>query len=395
VRIKYKILLSALSVLLLVMLVISGCTGSIKSRGWAGGAVLNNTLFVASMSGKLIAIDSTSGTILEPAVQLTVQSSGGFSCLPSSCGRSSSSGVVIYASPVVQGTVVYIGGTDGKIYGYSFVDNKLKADAEWIYPRQGTMSGSIIGNLTVVNDIVYFATSDGVVYALDANGLYIKWSHKIGNKIWSAPVVDGDTLYIGCFDKKIYALNISDGTEKWNYETSGAIDSTPVVYDNKVYIGTYDRNFYALNAADGKLIWKFPNVAKDNDNPQNWFWATPVIVNGVIYAPCLDGNIYALDAGNGNLVKKFILGDTISSSPVVMGDSIVVATTNLYKKTSKVFIINTLENSQQELENFAEGIDAPLFINNDVVYIHTTKDNLYGINVLTGAKQTFSLSTVK
>jgi eukaryotic-like serine/threonine-protein kinase len=399
VSIKSKIILVIISVLLLGTLIASGCTGGVRSRGWAGGAVSDGKLFVASMTGKIIAIDAVSGTILGKPVQLLATTSGGLSCLPSSCGGASTSAVVIYASPAVQGQVVYVGGTDFKIYGYTFVDNAFREDPEWLYPRQGTMSGAIIGGIIVANDRVYFATSDGMVYALNANGLYKEWTYKIDSKIWSAPVVDGNILYIGSLDKKIYALNATDGTKLWEYEAGGAISSTPIVYDNKVYIGDYDRQFYALDAKSGNLVWKFPSDIQNADNPQNWFWAKPVIVNSIIYAPCLDGNVYALDASNGNLVHKFEFGDSISSSPVVISNSVVVATSvatsQASKQMGKVYIINTLDKSQKELDSFAEGINAPLFVNGDVVYVHTTKDNLYGINILTKTRQTFSLSTVK
>lgn len=392
-RVKYKILLIILGVLLLITLAVSGCTGATQSRGWAGGMAKDGILFVASMSGTIITIDPESGEILEPSVQLLVQTSGGFSC---GCGGSSVSPVIIYASPVINDTVVYIGGMDKRIYAYSFIDNKLNKTAEWIYPRQGSMNGEVVGGIIVVDDIVYFGTSDGEIHALKADGLYDEWIVDIGDKIWSAPVINGDTLYIGTLDRKIFALNIADGSIKWERETSGAISSAPVIFNNTVYIGDYDRHFYAFDATTGEPIWQFPSDDTSTDEqPKNWFWATPVIANGIIYAPCLDGNVYALDASNGNLIKKIILGDSISSSPVVMGDSIIVATTNLYKKTGKVYSIDTQNNNHQELDSLDEGINAPLFYNNDVVYIHTTKDNLYGINIINGKKQTFSLSDVK
>lgn len=391
-KVKHKILLIGLTVLLLALLAFSGCTGAAKSRGWAGGSVQDGTLFVGSMAGRIIAIDPASGSILEPSIPLLIQTSGGLSC---GCGGNSVSSVILYASPVVHGTVVYVGGMDGRIYAYSFIENKLRETAEWIFPRQGSMKGEVVGGITIANDILYFATSDGRVYALKADGLYEEWSVDISDKIWSAPVIDGDTLYVGTLDRKIVAMNIADGSTKWERETVGAISSMPVVFGDKVYIGDYDRQFYAFDITTGEIVWQFPSDGKNPDNPKNWFWATPVIVNGIIYAPCLDGNVYMLDADTGNLIKKIVLGDSISSSPVVMGDSIVVATTDLYKKTGKVYIIDTQNNSQRELASFDEGINAPLFYNNDVVYVHTTKDTLYGINIINGTRQTFSLSDVK
>ena len=386
---KHKIILTIISVLLLGTLIVSGCTGAVASRGWAGGAVSDGKLFVASMSGKIIAIDASNGTILGDSVKLTRTSSGGLL----SCSGQSTSPVFIFASPSVQGTVVYIGGVDGKIHALSFIDNKLSENR--IYPLQGTMNGAVVGEMVIANNTLYFATADGTVDALDTESLAKKWSTKISSKIWSAPFVEGNTLYIGSFDKKVYALNATDGTKLWEYETSGAINSTPIVYDGKVYIGDYDRQFYALDATTGRLVWKFPSDNQSADSPQNWFWAKPLALNGIIYAPCLDGNLYALNASDGSLVKKYVLGDSIASSPVVIGNSIVVATTDLSKNTGKVYTINTLDKSLKELEIFAEGINAPLFANGDVVYVHTTQDNLYGINIITGTKQNFSLSTVK
>ncbi|MDD5288655.1 MAG: PQQ-binding-like beta-propeller repeat protein, partial [Dehalococcoidales bacterium] len=293
--IKHKIILVALSVLILGALVVTGCMGTAVSSGWAGGAVSDGKLFVASMTGKIIAIEASTGTILGDPVQLAMPASGGLSCLPSSCGGQSSSSVVIYASPAVRGQIVYVGGSDGKISGYSFADNALREDPEWLYPRQGTMSGAIIGGIIVANDRVYFATSNGTVYALNADGLYKEWTYNIGGKVWSAPIIDGNTLYIGGLNKKVYALNGTDGTKMWEYETAGAISSTPVVYDGKVYIGDYDRQFYALDAVTGNLVWEFPTTGKDETSPQNWFWAKPLVLNGIVYAPCLDGNVYALN----------------------------------------------------------------------------------------------------
>ena len=450
--IKQKFIFIILSVLILGALIVTSCTGGI-ARGWAGGVAFDGTLFVASMKGKLIAIDATGEQLqsIGESVQLTTTvSSGGLSCLPS-CS-SQATGLVIYASPVVADAVVsdtadpdyglvyqvvYVGGVDGKIYAYTFKKDEKDETGkpvpwstvpEYIYPRQGSMSGEIIGDMILDNNTIYFATSDGFVYALNAKDLSPKWPnpYKIDSKIWSAPVVDGDTLYIGCFNKTIYALNTADGAQKWTYKTDGAINSTPVIYNNTVYIGDYDRHFYALDAATGNLVWKFPSNDTGTSNPQNFFWAKPVVLNGVIYAPCLDGNLYALDASSGNLVKKYMLGDSIVSSPVVIGNSIVVATsvasTNVKQQRGKVYIINTANTAQKaitisgvDIPSFPqntrdnsgklvvqylndEDIDAPLFAQGNVVYFHTNRDNLYSIDTAateSNLKLLFNLSSVK
>ena len=404
---RKKFIFALLAILILSALVVTSCTGSI-ARGWAGGAVTDDgkTIIAASMRGRIVAFDPTSNAILGKPLQLTAPvSNGALSCIPS-CSQSSSA-LTLYASPAVLttpelGTVVYVGGNDGKIYGYKFVDNALRTDPEWLYPRQGAMTGTIIGGIIISNNTVYFAMSDGMVYALDANGLYKKWAYKIPSIVWSAPVIDGNTLYIGCFNKTVYALNAATGTEIWKTKTEGSINSSPAIFDNKIFIGDYNRRFYALDAATGNIVWQFPTDDTGADNPQNWFWAKPVVFNGNVYAPCLDGNVYVLNPSTGKLVNKIVLGDSIVSSPVVIGNTLVVATsvasTAPTRQKSKVFIVNTTDGSHKELDLPPnEDINAPLFARGNVVYLHTTKDNLYAIDITAKeiGQPVFNLSTVK
>lgn len=417
-----------LAVLVLGALVITGCTGGV-AQGWAGGVVSDGTLFVASMKGKLIAIDATGSQLkaIGTSVKMTVTSaSGAFSCIPS-CS-SQSTGSVIYASPLVSDAadpdtkttyqVVYVAdASNEKIYAYTLtatttttttttttaattttttspsvttINKTWSKDPEWIYPRQGALNGTIIGDMVLDNNTIYFATSDGTVYALSAKDLSLKWSHKIDSKIWSAPAVDGSTLYIGCFNKVLYALNTADGAEKWTYKTDGSINSTPVVDNNTVYFGDYSRHFYAVDTATGNQVWKFPTDDTAAGNPQNFFWAKPVALNGVIYAANLDGNVYALNSSTGNLLNTFTLGDSISSSPVVVGNNIIVATSVASyaptKQQGKIFLINTTDNTKTLLSILPadEAINAPLFSDGKTVYVHTTKDNLFEIDIATG-----------
>ena len=421
--IKLKLIFSILAIVLSGALVLTSCTGAI-SRGWAGGTIYNGTIFVASMNGKIIAIDSSNNTTLGAPIQLSVASSSGIlGCSPSS------SPLVIYASPVVvntpdPGTVVYVGGyQDDKIHGFLFKDGALVEKNPTFLSDK--LNGQVVGGIAIDNNTLYLATSDGTVYALNAKDLSINWSHKINSKIWSAPTVDGNTLYIGCFNKTVYALNTADGTEKWQYKTDGSINSAPVIENNMVYIGDYDRHFYALDTATGNLVWKFPGDATGANNPKNFFWAKPVEINGVIYAPNLDGNVYALDAATGKLVHEYELGDSISSSPVAFGTNgnylavaTSVASTDPKKQRGAVYVINTADISKKDIVISAsaipsfplltnapgqahENINAPLFAQGNTVYVHTTRDNLYTFTLVdTAVKDSqfrliFNLGTVK
>ncbi len=394
---KISLLLIALIFSLLLLVSCMG-TGTV-ARGWAGISEIDSTLVFASMTGKVYSVDSATGAVLGDPIKMVVTASGGLSCIPS-CGGQQTTAIAIYASPGVAGDLVYLGGYDGKVYAYQLADGKLRDQPLWTYPRQGNLGGSIIGGLMVANGKLYFGSADGTVYALTAAEGYKEWSYNIGKKIWSAPAVEGDTLYIGSLDKKVYALDAATGAKKWEFETGGAISATPLVKDGKIYIGSYDRHLYALDTS-GKLVWKFPADDDATDTPRNWFWAKPVIDGDVLYAPCLDGKVYLLNALTGSFIDAIDLRydnnkGAISSSPVIVDDNLIVAITDLAKKTSRIYAIDISNRSTpRELTSFTEGVNAPLFASNGIVYIHTTKDSFYGLNALSGALQKFSLTTSK
>jgi len=387
------------------LLLLASCLSSgAVARGWAGVSELNSTLIFASTSGNVYAVDSTTGLVNGTPIKLvqSASASGGLlSCIPS-CGGQQVAAIAFYGSPSTTSDLVIIGGNDGKVHAYQLSGGKLKTykdatgnDEFWLYPQNGTLGAAIIGGLTVANDHVYFAAADGTVYSLTVADGYKEWSHSIGKKIWSTPAVANGMVYIGSFDKKLYALDQNTGEEKWVFETKGAITAPPLVQNGMVYVGSYDRHLYAVNATTGKLVWEFPAAPGTSESARNWFWVAPIISGNTLYAPCLDGQVYVLDAGTGRFITAVNLGKSLSSAPVVVGDNVIVAATDLAKKTSKVYAISTANQQSRELTSLGEGIDAALFASQGIVYIHTTSDSFYGLNAQNGALQKFSLTVTK
>ncbi|MFC2056059.1 PQQ-binding-like beta-propeller repeat protein [Chloroflexota bacterium] len=389
----FKISLLVL-VILLGGLVFSGCRAGLGAvpKGWSGATIADDILFVGSMEGKLVATNTTDNNLLWAIPLETTETGGGFGCAPTSTA------VAIYGSPVVAEDegLVYVGGYNGKIYAFNTNTGALR----WVYPRQDYLK-PIVGGPVVALGNVYFASADGKIYALDAEtGDDVIWEEpfETNDKIWSTPAIGGDTLYIGSFDKKLYALNATDGSKKWEFETEGTIVSTPLIYENTVYIGSFDRYLYAIDASTGKQIWKFPANEEDEHKPGNWFWAKPVVYNDTIYAACLDGKVYVLKANNGEKLDEFelggpkiVLGDIkkhvpVSSSPVLVDNLIIVAT-----EDGMIYALDTDSNQQRQMVNLEEKVYAPLVASEGRVYIHTSKDALYEIDVQSGARREFDI----
>ncbi|MFC2052177.1 PQQ-binding-like beta-propeller repeat protein, partial [Chloroflexota bacterium] len=360
-------------IVLLVGLTFSGCAGGgTVPRGWSGGAIADDTLFVGSMAGKVVAVDTIDGSRLWGVTIETSEPARGFGCAPASTS------VAIYGSPAVTEDLVFVGGYNGIIYAFNLNTGALR----WVYPRQGHLQ-PIVGGPVVALGNVYFASADGKVYALDAETGDSQWVFETGDKIWATPAIVDDTLFIGSFDNKLYALNATNGSKKWDFQTEGAIVSVPLVNDDTVYVGSFDRYLYALNVTDGSVRWKSMS--------DNWFWAKPVIHNDVIYASSLDGKVYALNAESGKKLTEFDLGSPVSSSPVLVDDLLVVVATEERKEEARIYTIDTNNNQQKLLVNLEEKVYAPLAASQGIVYIHTAGDTLYAVDAQSGAIREFNI----
>ncbi len=359
------IILVTMLVFLITGITIFGCRGGTRNLGWSGLAIVDDTAFLGSTEGQMMALNIPGGNPIWEVTLETEETTGGlFGC------AAAATPVPIYGTPVVDDDILYIGAYNGKIYAFRVG----KDDPKWIFPRQGKLA-NIVGGPVLFDGKIYIGASDGYIYALDAAEGYEEWKFLTGNQIWATPTIVNDTLYIGSFDHKFYAININTHEAVWSpYETEGAIVTTPTVTDGTVYFGSFDRRIYALNTTTGTLKWKSSLAEK-------WFWAQPIVTGETVYAACLDGKLYVLDSENGsNLVDAIDLKDPISSSPVLIDDLIIIATEN-----GTIWSINTATKQQKLLLDLEEKIHAPLTESNGIIYIHSQdEEGLYALNPRSG-----------
>ncbi|MEW5759779.1 MAG: PQQ-binding-like beta-propeller repeat protein [Candidatus Thermoplasmatota archaeon] len=186
---------------------------------------------------------------------------------------------------------------------------------KWKFKANGSVSSPAIEN-----NIVYFATEDSFIYALDAiNGNKV-WELSAGGGFFSSPQIMDGVLYIGSKDSYLYAINASDGKLSWRFKTNASIYSSPALYDGKIFFGSTDGFFYAINST-GDIIWKYETNAG--------IFSSPAYYKDTIYFGSND-KLYALDANNGKLKWSFETDEQIISSPSVANDKIFFGSNKFY-----------------------------------------------------------------
>src|SRR5262245_59386158 len=74
--------------------------------------------------------------------------------------------------------------------------------------------------------------------------LTIKWRFKTGNAIEGAPAVVDGVVYVASADKHLYAVDLATGEEKWKQKLGAPLKASPAVRDGKVYVGDVDGKLF-------------------------------------------------------------------------------------------------------------------------------------------------------
>ena len=407
-------ILSLASVLLLVSCGGGGgfARGLIRwGSGWSPAAASDGVVYVGTRQGEVLALDA------QGALEARTDEKGRVHLDEILLWRFAGAGDRrlggVFGKPAVGNEFIYVAdggdrqGKGGMIYALRKdrgvgSETRLETD-EWVRRvDRGIVGGPALAER---EGLVLVGSDDGNLYFLWTTGDdagKIAWSFHTEGQIWSGPVIDDGVVYFGSMDRYIYAISLEmvskllhdlqeinrdnrtkrqlqqqleEDTLLWKYKTGGAVVSTPLVMDGMVIVGSFDKKLYALDAKSGEWVWDF----KGN----GWFWAGPVTDGQHIFAPSMDQKVYALD-NSGNLIwplpgdpDAFKAESPIVSTPVVVGDSLVVATDN-----GRLHLLEA--SSGIELEFYRElggRVKAPLSRDGDLLVVGVEDSTVRGVNV--------------
>jgi outer membrane protein assembly factor BamB len=229
-----------------------------------------------------------------------------------------------YANPVIT--------SDGQLLVPSY-DNKLYSLDPTTNAEKWNFAGShnrLIASPLVSNETIFQPSSDGYIYALDMNGK-LRWEKEIGEPLWAQPAAAPECgcIYLAAMDHTVYSLDESTGDLIWQSpELGGALVGTPAVSPEGVlYVGTFGNELIALDATTGSILWRY--------STEDWIWSGPVLADNVLYFGDLSGFFYALDATDHSLLWRIQPQNSILDKPVILDDNIYLTT-----EGDTLFIIN-------------------------------------------------------
>jgi outer membrane protein assembly factor BamB len=252
----------------------------------------------------------------------------------------------IVSSPAFAAGVVYIGSDDGNLYAIDAASGRQR----WMH-RTG---GPVASSPAVTGGRVYVLSYDSRLHALDAKTGELLWKFATEGErrfeakglngmqprsqtfsdpfdiYLSSPVADQGALYFGSSDGHVYALDAATGALRWKFKTGDdVVHATPAVADGRLFVGSFDGRFHALDAASGKPLWQFQGGVDALAHNQQGFQSSPAVAGGIVYTGCRDAHVYAFDARTGEEKWNFPTGMSwVNSTPAVADGRVHFATSD-------------------------------------------------------------------
>lgn len=148
----------------------------------------------------------------------------------------------------------------------------------------------------IQDGIIYAASADGRVVALDIDRGKSRWKTNLDLALSGGVGVYEDALFVGSGEGSVLKLNAASGDVEWSTALRGEILAAPQSDGNVVVAQTYDGKLQGLDFASGELLWTY-----DSNVPVLTIrgTSTPILRDGVAHAGFANGKVLAFDIDTG------------------------------------------------------------------------------------------------
>ena len=240
------------------------------------------------------------------------------------------------------GTQIYV--TPGSIFTPVVSKEKVLVTTGWWQPAEHFVLNRKDGRTeaqTAAHQIDPQETEEFTVYkhnrwnailadATTGKGL---WTFYSGGNLSGDPVLRQDDIFTARQSGQVFKLGLKSNKPIWQRNLGVQLRGTPGIGREKIYLGDRRRTLHALSQEDGRTLWSFQVPESEFESRAYQFFSTALEVpasssekRSRVYVGTAGGFLYCLDGATGKQLWKHRLSDWIRSKPLVVKNTIFVAT---------------------------------------------------------------------
>lgn len=286
--------------------------GSDKEGVGGGVAFANNTIFVASGLGKMVALDAQTGE-LKWARQTRVP---------------------LNSVPTVDNGRVFVISDDNELFAL----NAETGEVLWSY--QGIIeTASMLTSPApaVIDDVVIAPFSSGELIALRVQNGGVLWQDALSstarltplaslNDISGGPAVADGYVIATAQSGVMTAFDLRTGQRVWSVP-AGSL-SIPLIAGDVVFTATTTGQVAALSKLDGTILWiqQLENYKNAKKRKKRTVWTGPVLAGNRLLVASSGGDVTILDPRSGSVLKDMKVNSGVFVPPVIANETVYILT---------------------------------------------------------------------
>jgi outer membrane protein assembly factor BamB len=207
----------------------------------------------------------------------------------------------------------------------------------------------------------------------------VKWRFKAQALVEYSPVVGGGFLYGINNIGTAFRIDPETGKAQWKRQVAELNASAPAYADGRLYISNLEPGqVQALDAETGRSVWRHPLPGRSE--------SSPVVVGDKVVMGCECGTLFALDKDTGRTIWETDLGGEIKGAPALSEGILYIGA---YGGTVSAIRLNDgsvkwQANAQSAALGGAGNFYATPTVAFDRVYVGNTDGRMYSFEKQTG-----------
>lgn len=247
--------------------------------------------------------------------------------------------IPVRSSPVAHDGKLFLITSDNKLFALSVSDGTTLWNHAG-FNETATIYGS--PSAVVKGNVVVAPFSSGELHAVSASDGSDIWSDSLTsisgrsssiialNDIDATPVIDNGVVYAASHDGVLAAIELSGGKRIWAQDISSI--ETPWVAGDFLFILTTANELVAINKSNGKIRW-VSELPSRGDPLISWggdkrgekiSWSGPVMAGGKLILSGSHGKAVFVSPENGSVVDSFDIPSNSFLPPVIAGKTLYI-----------------------------------------------------------------------
>ncbi len=340
----------------------------------------------------------------------------------------------IYAHPIIDGEMIYIGSMDSMFYAidkesgeliWSFrtnapIQSTACAYEKAVYIKSGNSAyalnkknGAVIwshidpsmqqtgkmdpwdfhsGSAAIYESLVYFGFQNGRLLGFNIENGNIENEIVYGDTvaIKSGLLINAAILYFGGWNGKVYAYNLEKDTLEWTYKTYeeqtyptfGQVNTQLVIANDLLYFGSRNPEMQVIDIHTGKKAWSY--IEPDG----GWISGEALVEDKILYIGGSDNHeMFAFDAFTGNKGWTFEFLNNNFSKPLIVKDYLLFTTGDAYNVYGKgigrgyLYAVNKEDGSIHQFDQIGGNMYSNILLDNGIIYLGNEDGIIYALNL--------------